>query len=176
MTIHIWGIRKKSFETFHDCPPKHEKSIDEALVSIIVFELAYGGYPISIEPNHIVVQTQVMGCIDEVHVTGEENELQPLHLALSFWKEACTSVDTETLSYQLVEMTKGPPLEIAMMATLLLGQNRVKACILLASGANDEQLKDAMDLEKLNPEDALALVRLSQETGKRVTELHMELY
>jgi len=84
------------------------RSFEDALCSLIKYEMGYGGQVREVTPTKIVVQTRVLSKIDIVTVESSEEEMVPLLVALHLWVEAAGRVTVEAWHERLVQMFGNP--------------------------------------------------------------------
>ena len=70
-----YGTRKRGHEFFQDCPVKHETTTEKALKSLIDAELKFGGRIKDLSPTKVVVETQVLSCLDTTYFEGPQEEM-----------------------------------------------------------------------------------------------------
>lgn len=174
MSITVWGTRQKPHEPlFENCPPRMEKSVDDALIALLKYELGYGGRPFKVTSTHVTVVTHVLACKDTLHFEGSEEDMLPIHQALYWWAKATEKDDMliSRASEQLVEMNASTFLT-TNFAPLLIGRSRVRLAMFLAMDITDqEKLEYLLDLKGQELEDLVAAVRLAEETGADLKEV-----
>ena len=80
------SVRTKGCVEFPET--SQEQTQIQALFSLMVFEVAYGGQVEEITPRHIRVRTNLMGCIDITRFDGSDEEMRPLVLAVYYYLSA----------------------------------------------------------------------------------------
>lgn len=148
--------------------------LKEALISLIKFELAYGGQITDCTETRVAVRTRVLNCIDDTVFTGTAKEMEPLVRAAAYWlfvvdgikKEHESGIMPNELDH-LMEITKGIPLLIHMSHGIILGHPRAKAtAAMLFNPTTEEQVKKLMEMSL---EDMLDMAAM-KETGEATEE------
>lgn len=101
MSITQYGTRKRGHEVFQDFPPKHEKTGEQALNSLINTELNYGGRIRELTPTKVVVETQVLSCLDTTYFEGPQEEMGPL-VAISYYYAKARAEQRDGILYDTV--------------------------------------------------------------------------
>jgi hypothetical protein len=175
--ISVWGERFNG-ELHRDVPPRHNKSIQDALNSLVKYELGYGGRVANIfevgENIQIKTVTQVLACIDTTWFEGSREEMLPLVTACHLWSQVVQKGTPEGLIDQLMKVTEGNPMLLTMTAPLLIGGSRVKGISLLAMGATEEELTYLCD-QPMGTEDMMTVLSISREMNVPVQEVVAQL-
>lgn len=172
MSITVWGTRQKPNEPlFTDCPARTEKSTDEALITLLKYELGYGGRPVDITPTRVTVVTHVLSCEDTTHFEDSEADMLPIHQALYWWGKA-TENDDMLISRAAEQLAGTSAFVITNMAPMLLGGSRIRLALFLSMGITDQKkLTYLLDLKGPALEDLVAAIRLAEETGADLKEV-----
>ncbi len=169
-------------QKYVDAP--HQSRIDKALVSLVRFELGYGGYVRHVDTTEVVTVTQVMAAMDTVTFTGSIAEMRHLvsvaaaHVAINGGATRTTLI--EKMSGPIVELANGNALLITHMGPIILGTSMARAA-LLAGFANNlgfeenqieaEYSSIADKINKASFEDLISALLLREETGIPLPEI-----
>ncbi len=163
--ITISSVRFKGREQFP--PIVYEQAPLEALIRLMVYELALGGEVVSTTPRQINVRTNVLGCIDVTDFEGGEEEMRPLLLAVYYYLSISKTHGLEMLetSFRQLERSTGGKgvntLLLANLGPILSSMAPAYAAMFLAVGITDKaDLKAAM---KLADRDIQPVIELRQE-------------
>lgn len=142
----------------YKCPASvDERSIENAVESLLIYEIGYGGSVIDITPTKVVVRTYVMACVDVTQYEGAEKDMEPL-VAIAI---AAARLQKEPLSDsvidQVMQFTGGKPLIVMLGAGLITGMSRVRQIMLEAAGVPVENIQQWADLKTSNKEIGTAL-------------------
>lgn len=75
------------------CPSTNdERPVDRALISLVKYELGYGGVITQLTKTKIVVNTRILNCSDIVTFEGSENDMRPLVEAASLYCQAAQTM------------------------------------------------------------------------------------
>lgn len=85
---------------------KGDKKLISVLISTLYFEFGYGAQLTNVERNKIELETNVMGSIDKVVITGGKEEMQLLSSAILLFHQLFEKNRIDAL----MEHTKGNPL------------------------------------------------------------------
>ncbi len=165
--IKITAYRKKEGMGKHELGSPHEQPLLEALKSLVVYELGYGGFATEITTTRVVVETRVMSCLDTTIFEGSAKEMEPivtvaaLHtLIAGKCRETLINKTSEVLG-NLPEGARGVPFYIAATAPMILGEFSVKPAVMFGMGIIDEaDLKAGMNL---STKDLFEVLELKQE-------------
>lgn len=152
------------------CPPiSRNDTVANALISLIKYEIGYGGHVTDIHPTRVVIRTQVLGCTDTTTYSGSEEDMKPLLETACYEVMSRKHVDMdaifEKMKAWLPDMRAG---FVVWSSGLFIGAEKVRLLLILASGLDpkDERVKKLKsdDLEAVmklvadgaQPEDALA--------------------
>lgn len=124
------------------------KSIADALESLVVYELGYGGNVIDLTETKVSILTNVMGCKDSTIFEGPKEEMQSLveiallgiyssyqRLLLKEDRDEWEDKRLEKMTERVIKVTKGSPLLINLASDMILGDFSMKACMI--SGLNN---------------------------------------
>jgi hypothetical protein len=95
--------------------------VDEAVVSLLKYEMGYGGKISHLSDTSLTVKTQVLACKDRTVYTGEKEEMAYLLAALKLWLEAEEKVSIDDLWKKVSEMSKGKALLVTCLTPLVKG-------------------------------------------------------
>ena len=96
--------------------------LGDAIISILKYELGYGGVITSVTDDHLEVTTRIMHCKDRTVFSGEKEEMQYLLTAVHMWLKAEKEVSVDAWYQKVSEVTKGVPLYVAMASGILKGE------------------------------------------------------
>lgn len=165
-------------------PTTRDQTINQALESLIIYELGYGGYQSVIEPTRIVVITRIMNCVDQTTFTGTAEEM-------SLLVEACVlHAQTNVLNGvnvpeslkdhaidQVMVFTKGVPLLIKLGSGMITGRLNIKLILTLMTLCEDETLiKHFMQLDRDTQLAIVCLIRLDGATMEEALSLTGQPY
>lgn len=113
-------------------------TLGNALVSLIKYELGFGGSVQELSATRIVVKTSFFGNYDIVEFSGAEDAMRPLLLGVGAYSEVRKSAH-EALVFSTLEVLRLPgggyrPLDVATLGPFLIGQAPVKLALLVAAG------------------------------------------
>lgn len=137
-----------------DCTP------GEALKSLVVYELGFGGAVVTIERDCVVVSTRVLNCTDLVTFSGPEDEMQLLVKAAVIHQALLSGLlknqgYQKNLARRLVELGFGIPLLIKANAGLIRGTSaKLTACLLY-------DVEPPEYLNRFSLEDVLAITEMA---------------
>ena len=117
---------------------QHDKTVGEALVSLVQYELGSGGAVQEVSSTKIVVKTTFFDNYDIVEFFGTEDAMKPLLLGAAAYVQVRESAHDALLSGTL-EVLRLPgggyrPLDVATLGPFLMGQAPVKLALLVAAG------------------------------------------
>ena len=126
---------------------QNTRSVIGALISLIWYELGYGGKIKELTPTKIVIFTRVLAAQDTVTFEGNEKEMKIL-LAGVFYHSR-TSPNLVQIAEKVIQITKGNALltsHSAIMFTggVLGGGKRLRACIMAALEIEDTEFQKFM--------------------------------
>jgi len=162
-----------------ECPPvTREVSPSQALISLVKFELGFGGHVTELTSTRVSTQTQVMACTDLTTWEGTEAEMKRVyevalnHAALMhFEKDKVISKATDAFM-QLPERMRIPLFATTLLPMVMGEQTGMIALLAGYSIQDQEQVKK---LVGMGVENALALLTLADETGVSVEEALREV-
>lgn len=109
----------------------------DAIESLLMYEIGYGGRITKIEPTEVHVRTHIMSCVDDTVYSGSEEEMEPLvHIAVLAAKYHAMDVESsrEEAMNKVMEVTKGNPLLIKLGGDILIGGFSVRNVIAAMCG------------------------------------------
>lgn len=118
--IEIWSYRQKSgpeillSSRYAEC--------DDAIISLLKYELGYGGVVTEVADDRLEVTTRIMHCKDRTVFAGEKEEMAFLLTAVAVWLKAEKEVSVEAWYKKVSEVTNGVPLYVVMASGILKGQ------------------------------------------------------
>ena len=145
------------------------KTLDQALESLLIYEIGYGGQVVELEPTKVVTKTHVLSCVDFTEFVGSVEEMQPLVATAAL----CVKHDVrrnnasfDAAAEAVMNVTQGNPLLIHLGGDYILGQYSLQN-ILAAVLGFEPQLND---LSMLSKKDALAAMILAYEGSCSIDE------
>lgn len=117
---------------------ERDDTVGRMLVSLVQYELGFGGTVQEVSSTRIVVKTSFSGNYDIVEVSGAEDDMKPLLLGVAAYAEVRMSAH-EALVSGALEVLRLPgggyrPLNVATLGPFLIGQAPVKLALLVAAG------------------------------------------
>lgn len=161
---------------------EYEQSTAEALKSMVVYELGYGGVITELSPTKVVVETHIFGGTKDTTIfEGPKEEMELIvkaaaHHAALIGDEASRNVLIEKSVDFLGTLPKevgGLPLFIAMTAPMIMGEMSTVAALLASVGITDPEV--VKTLVPISLKDLMAAVELYHETGMPLPEIVREL-
>lgn len=119
-----------------------EKEPDDALISLVRFELGFGGKPTALTERSIKIRTRVFEKTDIVDFEGPEEEMKLLLKAVSIWASLMmqhrgeNSIDM--LVFEKVFGGQGSALEVTKILPVIAGGVGAKQVMLYMVGQNNE--------------------------------------
>jgi len=161
-------------------PVTREQSPGQATVSLVRYELGYGGRITDLQPTSITVRTSCMGRYDITRYSGTETEMRPLLLAVGYWLDSHQQHGEAQISRTVNQMMlHGQNLPIyAMMMSTLMFSGWVSPVLCAAAGLSEDQIcvlltrkpeKDVLDpiieliIDGSSVEECLALIDVNVE-------------
>lgn len=118
--IEIWSYRQKQGpETL--LSSRYEE-LGDAIISLLKYEMGYGGVITSVTDDHLEVTTRIMHCKDRTVFSGEKEEMQFVFTAVHMWQKAEKEVSVDVWYKKVAEVTSGVPLYVVMASGILKGQ------------------------------------------------------
>jgi hypothetical protein len=118
--IEIWSYRKK--EGPEILLSNRYAEIEEAIVSLLKYELGYGGRVTVLTDEKIEVETLIFHCKDRTVFSGSKEEMQDLLATAYLWLKAEKEVSFDNWHRKVSEVTNGVPLRVVMAAGILQGE------------------------------------------------------
>ena len=149
-----------------DHPPiVRKQSVNDALESLVIYELGYGGKIIKIEHTKLVIFTQVLGAQDTVTFEGPEDEMLPL---LKFCAVYAQVSDHDEINKAVINNAlnrlgplSGKPLFVTGALPMFVGQSRIKlACLGWINIEDETTIKRAA---RMNTKDLLQIVMFMEQ-------------
>lgn len=128
------------------CPPMvRDQTISDAMESLVIYELGYGGQICEITPTKIVLFTRCLAAQDTVTLEGPADEMRPLIEFCGIYAQICgieeiNQAVTDHALNRTMEMSGGRPLIVTTLGPMLMGQSRVKLTCLAWINIEDETL------------------------------------
>jgi len=173
--ITVSGTRRRGDEFFTNCPVRHTKSIEDALVAFLKFEIGYGGHVTAVHQHkgdtwEIVTETPALACVDTTSFSGSRADMEALLVAALYvvrfqteYREILTEAVVKTLDLR----GKGAlALAVVHGSPLIMGQITVRGATMLACGVTNPET-----IAKARIEDVVAAWKLAQESGQPIESL-----
>lgn len=126
----------------------HDWTLSKAMNVFISCELGFGGVLRSVSPTSIVVETNVMGCIDTTTFEGTEEAMKLMfktaHIANHVRHLSLSTEHINHLAKEMVDFSAGSPQIIAMAAGMFLGAGVVKGTIIALLAGEDQEVLPLM--------------------------------
>lgn len=141
--IKMHGTRKRGPEFFTDMPALHETTTEMALESLIKAELRFGGHIIELTPTRVVVQTQVLACLDTTYFEGSEEEMADLVAVAYYYTKAQAEQRDGIVEEcadklgQMPESTRGNAFFVTTLAPMIMGNTTLKRALELMQQAQE---------------------------------------
>jgi hypothetical protein len=153
------------FNGEHHPPIVRQQSVSDALESLVIYELGYGGKIMKIERDKLVLFTQVLSTQDTVTFEGTEDEMLPLlqfcavYSQVSGHDEINEAVIDNTLNR--LGPLSGKPLFITGALPMFVGQSRIKlACLGWINIEDQDTVKRAA---RMSTKDLLQIVMFMEQ-------------
>jgi hypothetical protein len=174
VSINVHTLRRKAYAQPADMDGG-EKSPDEALRSLVIYELGFGGQVVDLTRtdggDRVVVRTHVMAADDTVTFTGPSDEMNMVTSTAAYWlmfQEQRTPL-VEALSDRIMAVTKGEALLVGTVGVMMVGASFARLAVLAAYGVED--LEVAKRLCGLSMEDMLAALAMSKKDNTSPAEI-----
>ena len=118
--IEIWSYRQKVGPEI--LLSSRYAEVGDAIISLLKYELGYGGVVTSLTEDHIEVTTRIMHCKDRTVFSGVKEEMQYVLTAVDLWLKAEKEVSFDAWYQKVSEVTNGVPLYVVMASGILKGQ------------------------------------------------------
>lgn len=118
--IEIWSFRQKVGPEI--LLSSRYEELGDAIISLLKYELGYGGVITSVTDDHLEVTTKIMHCKDRTVFSGDKEEMQYLLTAVHLWLKAEKEVSVDAWYQKVSEVTNGVPLYVVMASGILKGQ------------------------------------------------------
>lgn len=118
--IEIWSYRQKNGPEI--LLSSRYEEVGDAIISLLKYELGYGGVVTSLTDDHIEVTTRIMHCKDRTVFSGPQEEMQYVLTAVDLWLKAEKEVSVEAWYKEVSEVTNGVPLFVVMASGILKGE------------------------------------------------------
>lgn len=99
---------------------EYDQTVEGALHSLLVGEVAYGGRAIEATETKLVIETNVFACQDHTIFEGPKDEILELHKAMALCHKCALSLEEQT--ELVVRETRGLPLLVVHAGPLLIGR------------------------------------------------------
>lgn len=155
-------------------PDELEKSAQEALERLVVYEVGYGGRFEIVEETKIKINTTLLGCRDQTTFEGTAEEMFWLYqmslIACMINDELCKSeVAQKNLANRLHRFSEGNPFLVIHGAGIMAGAGTVRAMCISVLVENNVELVERF--KKLSREDLYALLELKLFEGCTQSEI-----
>lgn len=175
MTINYHTQRYEPDGSLCGGPITREETPGQATVSLVRFELGYGGRIKDLQPTSLTIRTSCMGRYDITRYSGTEAEMRPLLLAVGYWLDGQQQHGEAQIGRTVDQMMVAGlnrPIHAVMMSTLMFS-GWVTPVLCASAGLTEEQIRNLLEKkpakEVLDPviellidgspvEDCLALV------------------
>lgn len=155
MTISYHTQRYEPDDRLCGDPITREESQGQAVVSLVRYELGYGGHITDLQPTSVTVRTSCLGRYDITRYSGTEAEMRPLLLAVGYWLEGQQHHGEAQISQTVDQMMLNGynrPIHAVMMSTLMFS-GWVSPILCAAAGLSEAQIRAL--LEKKPKQDVL---------------------
>lgn len=160
---------------------KCEQSAKDALNSMVVFELGYGGFVTDLSPTKVVVETHILSTKDTTIFEGSKKEMELIvkvaahHVAIMSDETSRNTLVKKSVDFlgNLPKEIGGVPLYIAMMSPFLMGGPSTAVALLFAVGITDPEV--VKTLAPISLKNLMAAVELHLETGAPLPEIVREM-
>jgi len=130
------------FNGAHCDPIIRQQSITDAMQSLVIYELGYGGHIREITPTKLVVFTQVLAAQDTVTFEGPKDEMLPLLKFCAVYAKICQHQQITDVvidhAMNLLGDLSGKPLFVTGAMPMFIGQDRIKLACLAWINIEDE--------------------------------------
>ena len=176
--VHMITIFNERINGDYVCSPiSRDSGLFDAMVSLLKYELGFGGKIVEITKERVKIVTHVLSCVDTTTFSGSEEDMLPLVQATLLWAKLSSDefVVDEILkkSWNMIANKAGTasPLIATKFLPMIVGQSKYIVVMAMIAGI------DAVDILKVdNNSDKLAIIQLAAETGKSFGELYSELF
>lgn len=118
--IEVWNYRQKQGSEV--LLSSRYSELEDAIISLLKYELGYGGVITSVTDDHLEVTTRIMHCKDRTVFSGPKEEMEYLLTAVHIWLKAEKEVSVDAWYKRVSEVTNGVPLYVVMASGILKGQ------------------------------------------------------
>lgn len=125
-------------------PVEKQQTSGKAVVSLIRYELGYGGSITDVTSTRIEVRTSMMGRYDITTWEGSEEEMEPLLRAISVWygvKQKRGAKYSTSFAQKLIKSGLNKPIHVAMGAILAQGGLVVPVLCAVAGLSTEDALR-----------------------------------
>ena len=148
-----------------------ERTSLEALKSLVVYELGYGGQITNLDyPTRIKVETRILSKIDTAVFEGSKEEMKPLFEATYFFLKATTEHSDLIVENAVAKLNRelgelaGIPFYLEIAGPMVIGETLSKVALMLGLGVTAEEdvkkgialstkdLVTVFELREANPE------------------------
>lgn len=115
---------------------------EDATRHLAEVELAFGARVLSLSQTRIVVQTTIVGLIDQSIFEGNVQEIQHLLRLLYFYQMAVTNFDhlaREAAAEEAISQLGGIQRLVELAAPYLIGGSRLRIAVMLSYGITDPE-------------------------------------
>lgn len=179
--IQVFQCRTK--DGGHHTQPSFGKSIERALIHLVVYELGYGGMVTDITETSVSVSTKIMGCLDKVTFKGTAEEMKALRMVAAAHAGSWLTAQDEMIEATVKTLNRtlgdkaGSPMLLTMCAGFAQGAVSTPVALAMAFGLGEADTKlvvehwGGMFDAKSKREDLIAALFLSQETNTMLGDI-----
>lgn len=170
----VTSIRRKDGDIWvdHDKAPVNNKAF--WLGRIVEFELGYGAKVTKLEECFLAIQTNIMGCVDEIVLEGSAEEMLPFVKVAAFYQFAINGQREldgfKKLGEQLNKFAGGSPLVMVMGTGIFAGQKFAKVAVIAALIGDSDDMELVTRLAKVSLKDLVPILQLVELDGVDVKE------
>lgn len=145
-------------------PIKRQQSIGQALVSLVYYELGYGGFPLMISKTEIKVRTNILGRYDITSFSGSEGEIFYLLEAMNAFYKNDSEVG-QRIFKAMAGNRGGLSAFVCTRVLPVIAGTITSKSILVAMLVKEDQLNEAKALYQVDASDLGVLFDLQREEG-----------
>lgn len=169
--ISISGERHKPHEpVFKDMPALRQVSESEALVTLLKFELGYGGQVVKVDCTGdrvtVTTCTRVLACTDYMTFSGSKKDMETFCRVVSAWA-LFLKTNGRPLAGAVADLLGGQNTFIQTgLGPMLMGEGAARAALFMAfdvpeeayQGLRKAKFEDVIAAVCLNPQDPLSIL------------------
>lgn len=158
---------------------EYQQDTGQALKSLVVYELAYGGFITNLSATEVAVETRLLlgSTIDTTIFRGSTEEMELLvrvaacHSLIMDSQENRTTLRDRAVEFlgSLPSAIGGSPMYVTLLAPFILGGSWTVGALLLAAGVTDPEVMKS--LGRIPIEELVDAVAISHETGQPLPEI-----